>query len=152
MFCFRNISAYLTPPDDSSVSVAKGDEIYNYFLKLLSYNTTRVHNDTSYTLQSTLLPTVETDFIGNVITVTLPHPGGGSSGEVEVEIPIIDDMIVEVWELFLGYIEIVNAVDIGTIVLGRNTTRLGIDNCDGKQDVKLTYIHSINGSSSTYPT
>ena len=86
---------------------------------------------------------IETDFIGDVITVTLPQPGGGSSGEVEVGVPIIDDLIVEAEsELFLGYIEIVNAVDIGTIVLGRNTTQLAIysssDDC--KQDYVLITV------------
>ena len=81
-----------------------------------------------------LLPIVEADFIGDVITVTLPQPGGGSSGEVEVEIPLINDEIYEVLEQFLGYIEIVNAVDTGTIVLGRNTTQLIIINDDSKQE------------------
>ena len=92
-------------------------------------------------------PTVETDFIGDVITVTLPQPGGGSGREVEVEIPIIDDRTVEVDELFLGYIDIVNAVDNGTIVLGRNTIRLGIiEFSDSKEDLKLTYYKN-----KTYP-
>ena len=92
-------------------------------------------------MQGTVLPTVETDFIGDVITVTLPQPGGGSSREVAVEIPLIDDEAVELDELFLGYIEIVNAVDIGTIVLGRNTTMFIVMMFnDGKQDVISTYI------------
>ena len=91
--------------------------------------------------------TVEADFIGDVITVTLPHPGGGSRREVEVEIPIIDDGTVELDQLFLGYIEIVNAVDNGTIVLGRNTVRLGIiEFSDSKEDLKLTYYKN-----KTYP-
>ena len=69
-----------------------------------------------------------------MITVTLPQTEGGSSREVEVEIPLIDDEIVETYmELFFGYIEIVNAVDMGTIVLGRNTTRLIIIDDDSKQ-------------------
>ena len=51
-----------------------------------------------------------------------------------MEIPLIDDEIVETYtELFFGYIEIVNAVDVGTIVLGRNTTRLIIIDDDSKQ-------------------
>ena len=86
---------------------------------------------------------IETDFIGDVITVTLPQPGGGSSGEVEVEVPLIDDLIVEAkLEIFLGYIEIVNAVDIGTIVLGRNTTQLIIVSLsdDRKQDYVLNTV------------
>ena len=69
-----------------------------------------------------------------MITVTLPQTGGGSSREVEVEIPLIDDEIVETYtELFFGYIKIVNAVDMGTIVLGRNTTRLIIIDDDSMQ-------------------
>ena len=53
-----------------------------------------------------------------------------------MEIPIIDDETVEVIEPFLGYIEIVNAVDIGTIVLGRNTTELDIlEFNDSKEDL-----------------
>ena len=51
-----------------------------------------------------------------------------------MEIPLIDDEIYEVLEQFLGYIEIVNAVDTGTIVLGRNTTQLIITNDESKQD------------------
>ena len=85
-------------------------------------------------MQSTFLPTVESDFIGDVIIVTLPQPGGDSSGEVEVEIPLMDDEVYEELEQFLGYIEIVNAVDMETIVLGRNTTQLIITNDDSKQD------------------
>ena len=56
-----------------------------------------------------------------------------------MEIPLIDDMAVELDELFLGYIEIVNAVDIGTIVLGRHTIGLKITESDGGKEVKLTY-------------
>ena len=67
-----------------------------------------------------------------MITVTLPQPGGGSSGVVEVEIPLIDDEIMENQEQFIGYIQILNAVDIGTIVLGRNTTQLIITDDDSK--------------------
>ena len=89
-------------------------------------------------MQGIVFPTVESDFIGDVITVTLPHPGGGSRREVEVEIPLIDDRTVERDELFLGYIEIENTVDIGTIVLGRHTIALGIYSYDGKEDLKLT--------------
>ena len=101
----------------------------------------------SCTLQGIVFPTVEIDFIGDVITVTLPHPGGGSRREVKVEIPLIDDVIVELTELFLGYIEIVNAVDIGTIVLGRHTIELGIlQSTDSKKDLKLTYYKN-----DTYP-
>ena len=63
-----------------------------------------------------------------------------------MEIPIINDEVVELFmEVFLGYFEIVEAVDIGTIVLGRNTTRLDIvTNDDCKQNLKLTYVHGID--------
>ena len=67
-----------------------------------------------------------------MITVTLPQPGYGSSRVVELEIPLIDDEMVEYQEQFLGYIEIVDAVDMGTIVLGRNTTQLIIMDDDSK--------------------
>ena len=94
-----------------------------------------------YSFAKYFLPTIEADFIGDVITVTLPQPGSDGSGEVEVEIPIIDDVIYEELEQFLGYIEIVNAVDMETIVLGRNTTQLIIANDNDSKQCMLTHIY-----------
>ena len=101
-----------------------------------------MHDETFIPPQNIFLPTVDSDFIGDVITVTLPQPGGDSSGEVEVEIPLIDDEIYEELEQFLGYIEIVNAVDMGTIVLGRNITQLMITNDDSKQNMLTQWLCS----------
>ena len=50
---------------------------------------------------------------------------------VDVQIPIVDDEIVEPQQSLVGYIEIANAVDIDTITLGRNATRLIINDNDG---------------------
>ena len=78
------------------------------------------------------LPTIETDFIEDVITVTLPcHESGYTL--FEVMIPVIDDETVERTELFLVYIEIVNAMDTSSILLGRNTIKLSIFDDDSKQ-------------------
>ena len=79
------------------------------------------------------LPTIiETDFIGDVITVTLPRHEGGYT-LFEVMVPVIDDETVERTELFLVYIEIVNAVDASSIVLGKNTINLYIFDDDSMQ-------------------
>ena len=51
-----------------------------------------------------------------------------------MEIPIIDDEMIEADERFRGYIEVVDAVDRGNIVVGRNFTTLGVLNDDGKND------------------
>ena len=50
---------------------------------------------------------------------------------VDVQIPIVDDEIVEPQQSLVGYIEIANAVDTDTITLGRNATRLIINDNDG---------------------
>ena len=74
----------------------------------------------------------ESDFIGDVITVTLPRPGGGTNRVVEVNIPIVDDLINEHQETFVGYIEIVDAVDPATISLGVAAVQLIINDNDSK--------------------
>ena len=74
----------------------------------------------------------ESDFIGDVITVTLPWPGGGTNRVVEVIIPTIDDLINEHQETLVGYIEIAEAVDPSTISLGVAAVQLIINDNDSK--------------------
>ena len=74
----------------------------------------------------------ESDFIGNVITVTLLRPGGGTNRRVEVNIPIVDDTIIEHQETFVGYIEIADAVDPSTISLGVAAVQLIINDNDSE--------------------
>ena len=69
--------------------------------------------------------------MGDPITITLPRPGGGFR-QVEVEIPFEDDEINEHQETLVGYIEIAEATDPDTIMLGRTATQLFIDDNDGK--------------------
>jgi hypothetical protein len=72
----------------------------------------------------------EDDFIGDVITVTLPRPGGGTNRQVDVLIPIVDDAIVEQQQTLIGYIEIASAVDIDNIRRERTATQLIINDND----------------------
>ena len=52
--------------------------------------------------------------------------------QVDVQVPIIDDAIVEAQQTFVGFIEIEEAVDEGTIMFGRTATMLIINDDDGK--------------------
>ena len=76
----------------------------------------------------------EADFVGTEITVTLP-PGDLDNRQVDVAVPIIDDEIVEAQQTFVGFIEIQEAVDEGTIMLERTATMLIINDDDGKTSV-----------------
>ena len=51
---------------------------------------------------------------------------------MDVAVPIIDDEIVEAQQTFVGFIEIQEAVDEGTIMLERTATMLIINDNDGK--------------------
>ena len=76
----------------------------------------------------------EADFNGAVLTVTLP-PGDTNNRQVDVNVPIIDDLIVEAQQTFVGYIHIQDAVDASTIMLARTATMLIInDDDDGKKN------------------
>ena len=74
----------------------------------------------------------ESDFIGDVITVTLPRPGGGTNRVVEVIIPIVDDTIIEHQETFVGYFVIADAVDPSTISLGVAAVQIIINDNDSE--------------------
>ena len=73
----------------------------------------------------------EADFVGTEITVTLPS-GDFPSQQVDVEVPIIDDAIVEAQQTFVGFIQIQGAIDEGTIMLERTAAMLIINDNDGK--------------------
>ena len=49
---------------------------------------------------------------------------------MDVDVPIVDDGIVEPQQSLVGYIEIANAVDPDTIRLARSATRLIINDND----------------------
>ena len=68
-----------------------------------------------------------------MLTVTLP-PGDTTNRQVDVNVPIIDDLIVEAQQTFVGYIQIQGAVDEGTIMLERTATMLIINDDDGKKN------------------
>ena len=57
--------------------------------------------------------------------------GDVSTNQVDVNIPIVNDGIVEPRQSLVGYIEIADAVDATTIRLGRTATRLIINDNDG---------------------
>ena len=78
-----------------------------------------------------ILMYTENDFNGSPITITLPNPAGGTVRQVELQIPIIDDMILEHQETLVGFIQIANAIDEGTIQLGRTAAQLIINDNDG---------------------
>jgi hypothetical protein len=61
--------------------------------------------------------------------VTLP-PGDTNNRQVDVNVPIIDDLIVEAQQTFVGYIHIQDAVDASTIMLARTATMLIINDDD----------------------
>ena len=82
----------------------------------------------------------ENDFYGSPITITLPNPAGGTVRQVELEIPIIDDMILEHQETLVGFIEIANAIDVGTIELGRTAAQLIINDNDGNFCALLIFL------------
>ena len=73
------------------------------------------------------------DFVGDPITITLPRPGGGTNRQVAVNIPIIDDAINEHQETLVGFIEITEAIDTDTIILGRSAAQLIINDNDGNK-------------------
>ena len=86
----------------------------------------------------------ESDFIGTPIVITLPNPDGGTVRQVELEIPIIDDLINEHQETLVGFIEITDATDEGTINLGRTAAQLIIDDNDGiNQWAKDNNLHTF---------
>ena len=74
------------------------------------------------------LPHAVADFDDSIITVTLPGP----NRQVSVSIPIVDDMINEHQQTFVGYIVIADAVDPGTIEIGRSATQLIINDNDSE--------------------
>ena len=80
------------------------------------------------------------DFDGTPITITLPNPAGGTVRQVELEIPITDDMINEHQETLVGFIQIGNAVDEGTIQLGRTAAQFSIDDNDGNFCALLIFL------------
>ena len=82
----------------------------------------------------------ENDFNGSPITITLPNPAGGTVRQVELQIPIIDDVILEHQETLVGFIEIANAIDAGTIQLGRIAAQLIIDDNDGNFCALLIFL------------
>ena len=87
-----------------------------------------------------ILMYTENDFNGSPITITLPNPAGGTVRQVELQIPIIDDMILEHQETLVGFIEIANAIDAGTIQLGRIAAQLIIDDNDGNFCALLIFL------------
>ena len=87
-----------------------------------------------------ILMYTENDFNGSPITITLPNPAGGTVRQVELEIPIIDDMILEHQETLVGFIEIANAIDVGTIQLGRTAAQLIINDNDGNICALLIFL------------
>ena len=78
-----------------------------------------------------IIPSVA-DFDGSTITVELPA-GGTSGGQVDLEIPFVDDLINEPQETFVGFIEIENAEDTSTIAIGRRATQLIINDNDSER-------------------
>ena len=82
----------------------------------------------------------DSDFDGTPITITLPNPAGGTVRQVELEIPVIDDMINEHQETLVGFIQIANAIDEGTIQLRRTATQLIINDNDGNFCALLIFL------------
>ena len=72
------------------------------------------------------------DFDGSTITVQLPA-GGTSGGRVDLEILFVDDVINELQETFVGFIEIEDAVDTSTIEIGTRATQLIINDNDSER-------------------
>ena len=90
-----------------------------------------------HTLRPPLLHAVA-DFDNSIITATLPGP----NRQVQVSIPIVDDMIIENQETFVGYIVIAEAIDPGTIELGRSATQLIINDNDSEYKESIAmYAH-----------
>ena len=61
----------------------------------------------------------------------LPRSSSGPDHQVDVYISLVDDSIVEAQQTFVGYIEVVDAVDTDTITLGRTAAMLIINDDDG---------------------
>ena len=77
------------------------------------------------------------DFDGSTIIVQLPA-GGISGGQVDLEIPFVDDEIHEHQETFVGFIEIEDAEDPSTIEIGRRVTQLIINDNDSERTLSET--------------
>lgn len=59
---------------------------------------------------------------------------------MDISIPITDDQIVEHPETFVGYIEITDSIDRGTITIDRNASQLIINDNDGIIEIQSLLI------------
>ena len=72
------------------------------------------------------------DFKSDLIQVRLNPTTQLRGGTLNIPVPIVDDEINEKTEIFVGILELVNAVDPSTVRFGLTATQLIINDNDGE--------------------